>query len=130
MDFHQLAAVPTLAKNLRQVGPRQGHAAMRLSRLRRNEVYLRPWYPGESDNNAARARHARPGLIGRKTPGFVRPAPRAEDMLLATAYTLIETSRSSRTSDPTSLGSRTSCPGSADHKITAIDELLPWHCKA
>jgi hypothetical protein len=79
----------------------------------------------EADNNAAE-RAMKPIALGRKNFLFVGSAGGGKSA--AIAYTLIETAKLNGVNPQAWL---TDVLGRiADHKITRIDELLPWHYAA
>ena len=85
----------------------------------------RPWLDHgflELDNNAAE-RSMRPIALGRKNYLFMGPERGGKSA--AIAYTLIETAKLNGV-DPQAWLTDT-LARIADHRISRIDELLPWH---
>ncbi len=95
-----------------------------LARMKRLRPYLENGFL-EIDNNTAE-RAMRPVALGRKSFLFVGSL--GGDKSAAIAYTLIETAKLNGVDPEAWL---TNVLGRiADHKITKLDELLPWHYAA
>jgi hypothetical protein len=95
-----------------------------LARMRKLRPYLDQGCL-EADNNGAE-RALKPVALGRKNYLFV--GSEGGGRSAAIAYTLIETAKLNGINPQAWL---TDMLGRiADHKITRIDELLPWHCAA
>ena len=94
------------------------HALVRLPKLR---PYLEHGTL-EAENNAAE-RAMRPIALGRKNYLFV--GSQAGGRAAAVAYTLIETAKLCGTDPETWLAD--TLAGIPDHKITRLDELMPWN---
>jgi len=91
-----------------------------LTRMRK----LRPWLDHgflELDNNAAE-RFMRPIALGRKNYLFM--GSEGGGKLAAIAYTLIETAKLNGVDPQAWFTDTLGCI--ADHKITKLDELMPW----